>query len=403
MRRLILIITVIFASSWLFLNCNFVFSHGSAVLYFKPASGSFKVGEIFQTEVLLDTKGNAINSARGIITFDPKKLEVLDLGRQNSIFSFWDPNTSFSNTSGEIIFGGGLPSPGFSSPPAGLILKPTFKVKEAGMVDVEFKDAFVLANDAEGTDILGKLEKASYKLEKETLPLPVETPLSRELEPPKITTFPTEISSTEVFYVEGSALAKSTVILYIEKEDEEPIVKEIDTSFDGSWSYIHDKFLQPGRYSIYAKTKTSRGEISESSEKISLLVSKGALEIGGFVIKSETIYGIIILLLIIGILILFGVFNFFNYKEKRDKRKLVKEVKEADQSVVEGFDTLKNEIRRELNVLKNLKITEDHLPLKTRKERREILDDLLEDLELLEKVEKVIKKEVKDVEDILSP
>ena len=401
MPRKVLIVAIIFLSFVIFLTNNQVFSFEQAVLYFEPSSGSFRIGETFQIAVKVDTKGNTINSARGIIDFPPDKIEVLDIGKGKSIFVFWDNTTSFSNSSGEITFGGGLPSPGFSGA-SGQILRPTFRVKKVGVAIIEFKEAAVLANDEKGTDVLGRLEKGSYELETEVTPVPSETPFpAKELEPPKITTYSKEISSTEILYLEGSALSDSTVILYIEKEDEEPIIKEIDSSPDGSWSYIHDKFLQPGKYSIYAKVKIKTGEISDSSKPIEILVKAGALNIWRFSIKNETLYGIITLLSIVTICILFAVFVYLWHQGNKNRKKLVKEIKEADESVVNGFWTLKEEVRRELNILQKMRITEDHLPPKEKKERRKILDDLLEDLELLEKVEKYIKKEIKDIEDIL--
>lgn len=401
MRRITLLSIIIFITLGLIWSNNLILSQEKAVLSLKPSSGSIRVGEIIQVEVMVDTKGNAINSARGIIEFDPAQLEVLDLGKGKSIFVFWDPSTSFSNSTGEITFGGGLPSPGFSGSSA-LILKPSFKARKAGKANIHFKEGSVLANDAEGTDILGKLEGASYKIEREQLPTPVETPaILLKITPPQITTYPAEISSTEVFYCEGSGLAQTTVLLYIEKENEEPVVKEVNVSPDGSWSYVHEKFLQAGEYSIYAKTKTGKGEISSSSEKANLSVTRGALQIGGFSIRNETLYGIIILILITGVIILLGIFATMQYRGMRERRKLEKEIREADQSVVKGFDTLKTEVRRELSVLKELKITDDRLSSKARKERRKILDDLLEDLDLLDRVEKIIQREVKDIEDIL--
>jgi len=400
MSKKILIVSIILLGS-IFLANNWVFSSDKAILYLEPSSSSFTVGETFKIAVKVDTKGNTINSARGIINFSPDKIEVLDLGKEKSIFLFWDNTTSFSNNSGQIIFGGGLPSPGFSGA-SGEILRPTFRVKSSGTIVIEFKEASVLANDEKGTDILGRLEKGTYELKAETTPIPSEANFpAKKVEIPKITTYPKEIFSTEIFYLEGSGMPDSIIILYIEKRDEEPTVSEIDTSPEGNWSYIHDKFLRPGEYSIYAKTKLKTGEISKSGEPIEISVKTGEVNILGFSIRNETLFGIIILILIISICVLFLVFVYLWQQSNKGKRKLVKEVKEANDSVAKGFGALKEEVKRELDILKGMKITEDVSSLREKKERRKILDDLSQDLELLEKIEFYIRKEIKDIEDIL--
>ncbi|GAI35186.1 unnamed protein product, partial [marine sediment metagenome] len=42
------------------------------------------------------------------------KLEVLNISKENSIFTLWPEEPIFSNSAGEISFSGGTPHPGFN-------------------------------------------------------------------------------------------------------------------------------------------------------------------------------------------------------------------------------------------------------------------------------------------------
>jgi hypothetical protein len=394
-------LTIIILITALFICAGVVFSQQKAILYLNPISGSYKEGKIFKVKVKINTGKNKINSARGVIKFPKNNLEVLDIGKSGSIFTFWEPTTSFSNYAGEIDFGGGLPSPGFSGQ-SGKILEITFRAKSAGKVKIDFQEGAILANDKKGTDVLGKIKGAEYKIIKEAIPSPVKKPIEKEFKPPEITVFPERLSSTEVLYLEGKAEPSSTVILYIEKEDEEPIIKEIRIDPDGSWSYIHNKFLQAGKYSVFAKAKNDEGEISAPSKKIYLNVNKGGVVVLGVLIKDEIIYGVIILVLFATILVLFGYLIYSQQKRSKTKMSLFKEIKEANDSVIDGFGLLKEELRREVKILK-----ETILPIEAQPEEKEkrqiIINDLSEDLDLIEKIQTYIRKEVKDIEDTLPP
>lgn len=378
-----------------------VLSKDRATLYLTPDSGSYKEGETFKVKVMINTAGNRINSARGVIEFSNNNLEVLDVDRDNSIFKFWDSTTSFSNSEGEIFFGGGLPSPGFSGS-SGKILEITFRANSCGSAIIEFKEGAILLDDKKGTDILGEINGAKYKITEEKIPLPKRKFEKERLQPPQITIYPEKISITETFYIEGKADSDSIVILYIEKEKQEPIIKEIDVNSDGSWSYVHDKFLQPGDYSVYTKAKNERGEISPSSEREGFKVKKSGIVIFGLFINNETIYGILILVLLSTILSLFGYFIYDIQKRTKTKIKLMKEIREANDSVIDGFGLLKEELRRELHNLKDIKIAEG-VSAAEKEKREKFINDLSEDLELIEKIQNYIRKEIGDIEKILPP
>lgn len=383
---------------------GFLLAREGAILVLESERTVIRKGDTIKIKLMVDTKGNIINSARGVIVFDKGKLGVLDLKTEESIFKFWDNTTSFSNYDGKINFGGGLPSPGFSG--KGLILEIIFEAKKEGEAKIDFKDGAVLLNDEKGTDILSKMQGINLKIEKEVLPVPSK-PSAKEkkgVESPVITNYSENISSNEIFYAEGIAPANYRVIFYVEGKEIETIIREIDVDSRGSWFYTHDKFLPPGEYLIYAKVKNPKtGEISAPSEKKQLFVKRGGILLFGQFIRTELIFGLLILTLFLAVILLLFYFFYDQRRCAREKMRLMKEIKEANDSVVDGFGVLKAELSKELELLKNLHITQDNISEIEREKRQRLINDLVEDLDLIEKIQAYIRKEVKDIEKTLPP
>jgi four helix bundle protein len=135
----------------------------AASLYFSPSSGSYNVGSTFTVNVYVSSEDQAMNAASGIISFPLDKLEVISLSKNNSIFSLWVQEPSFSNNLGTINFEGIVLNPGFTGS-NGKILAITFKVKSAGVANLNFSSGSVLANDGKGTNILKTLSNATFIL-----------------------------------------------------------------------------------------------------------------------------------------------------------------------------------------------------------------------------------------------
>ncbi|MDD5551683.1 MAG: cohesin domain-containing protein [Candidatus Pacebacteria bacterium] len=403
-NKKIFLIIITIATCILFFDVKTILAQPkAATLYIDPATGVYKEEQVFKVKIKVNTGGYRINSARGIINFPKEKLEILDIERGNSIFSLWDSSTHFSNYEGNISFGGGLPAPGFSGN-SGEILEISFRAKSTGKVNLDFQEGSVLANDAKGTDILRDLEGAEYNLNKEKVPIPTKKKTEiKRVQAPQITTYPEKLSSTEVFFVEGKADSKLTIILYIEKEGVEPIIATIKVDSDNTWSYVHNRFLRPGKYHIYAKAKNEKGEISAPSKKITLTLERGGVVVLGKFIREEIIYGSIILFLSITLFILLTYFLYNLQKRAKKRMNLLKEIKEANDSVIDGFGLLKEEVSREMKALKDMDITKDHITEKEKEERQKLVNDLIEDLDLIEKIQNYIRKEIGDIEKVLPP
>jgi len=145
-----------------------------ASLYFSPSSGTYTVGNTFLVQVKVNSGGVAINAADGTIVFDPDKLEVVKISKEDSIFTLWVQEPTFSNSQGTISFAGGKPSPGFTGA-AGTIFNIYFRAKTSGTTNLTFASGSVLADDGKGTNVLGSFGTGVYNLvAKETKTIPPE-------------------------------------------------------------------------------------------------------------------------------------------------------------------------------------------------------------------------------------
>lgn len=135
-----------------------------ASLFLSPGSESFKTGDVFSVKVKVDTGGIPINAAQTTVYFPPDKLEVLELSKENSIFSLWPEEPVFSNASGRISFSGGIPHPGFTG--IGNIIIINFRAKNEGQAPLTLGEGRVLADDGKGTDILVFIKEAKYSIQK---------------------------------------------------------------------------------------------------------------------------------------------------------------------------------------------------------------------------------------------
>jgi hypothetical protein len=107
----------------------------------------------FTVPLKVDTAGQAINAAEVSIHFDPKKLQVVSVNKDNSFFQLWiDNQPSFSNDTGDITFAGGIPTPGFTG--AGTIGSVTFQPKLPGATQLTYDEkSRMLLNDGVGTAV----------------------------------------------------------------------------------------------------------------------------------------------------------------------------------------------------------------------------------------------------------
>ncbi|MDP2736825.1 MAG: cohesin domain-containing protein, partial [bacterium] len=135
----------------------------AASLYLSPSSGNYQVGKTFSVSVFVSSPDQAMNAGAGAISFPADKLEVVSLSKSGSIFSLWVQESGFSNSAGTVNFEGIVMNPGFTGA-SGKIITINFKTKSAGQAILAFSSGSVLANDGQGTNILGSMASANYQL-----------------------------------------------------------------------------------------------------------------------------------------------------------------------------------------------------------------------------------------------
>jgi hypothetical protein len=205
------------------------------------------------------------------------------------------------------------------------------------------------------------------------------------IEPPKITQYPEKLQEGDVLIIGGTSLyPDSTVIVYLQKEDEAVTEGVAETDEKGNWLYVHEKSVRKGVYKGWAKVKDSRGALSDPSEEITITVSLPAIfKYGKIAIDYLTMIFTLIALIVFILLVIFYAW----YRISVWRKRMRKETQEVAKSVTTAFRALRDEVEEQIAML-------DKKPGLTKGEK-EIRDKLQEALDISEKF---IGKEIKDIE-----
>ncbi len=174
----------------------------AATMFPTPSSGSFNIGQTFPVSIFISSVDKSINATSGVLSFPQDKMEVVSISKNDSIFSFWVQEPSFSNASGTVNFEGIVLNPGYSGN-LGKILNINFKAKASGIATINFSAGSILANDGEGTDVLNGLGNSQFVITKPDLvtttttttkAIPVTTTTTKAMN----TTRPVSVTTTTV-------------------------------------------------------------------------------------------------------------------------------------------------------------------------------------------------------------
>ncbi|MCK4782024.1 hypothetical protein KAS79_03850 [Candidatus Parcubacteria bacterium] len=132
-----------------------------ASLCLSPSQGSYNIGQSFSVNIMLNTDGAAVNAAQAVLYYPSAQLKVIKVSKTNSIFGMWVKEPVYSNGAGTIIFGGGLPSPGYTGS-SGKVLNVIFQGKFSGQAKLYFGKEIILADDGRGTNIFKLSKGGSY-------------------------------------------------------------------------------------------------------------------------------------------------------------------------------------------------------------------------------------------------
>ena len=223
-----------------------------------------------------------------------------------------------------------------------------------------------------------------------------EDPLSQRAggEVPIITTFRGQLGSDELLYLGGTAPSDAIVIVSFSQEQQEALVVETRADRDGRWSYLHPRFLQPGVYRVFARTRDDVGNLSDWGPQVTIEVVSRTISVGGVTVSFQAVVGIANVLLILIAAGLGGTSLWFNRRSHRLRDRLRKEVHEAEVAVQEGFRLLRRDIEKELQLVG----TADFPSRKFSKEEKEQREKLVVDLQA---IEERVRKEVEDIEQAL--
>lgn len=269
-----------------FLTTSFVFIFSllfvekteAASLYISPSAGEYKVGDIINVSLLVDSQNTPINSAEANISFPSNLLSVVSTSKASSIFTFWVQEPTFSNVDGTIELSGGLPTPGYKGS-NGNILNISFRVKKTGNAPITIASGSVRANDGLGTDVLRGTGQSNLSLNDKKVDVVVDETIP-QTEVPDVVSQPTvtltvkEISNSDKnnpqkkFSIKISSKKNTLVGRYeiqIDNEDPAPWVD------DGSHVFETDK-IEPGEHLLTVNAYDKNGKnLASSLSKFSII------------------------------------------------------------------------------------------------------------------------------------
>ncbi len=204
------------------------------------------------------------------------------------------------------------------------------------------------------------------------------------IEAPTITEFPKSLKAGQHLTLKGESLPEVKIKVFIQWEEEEPVMDEVEANAQGKWSFLYSRALEKGDYQVWVGAQDKRGALSLPSAKISFWVGLPPfLKFGKIALDYLSIM-VTLFVLIVGAVIV----SFYTwYKISQWRKKLRKETKEIAQSVAKAFRALSEEVEEQIAKI-------DKKPGLTKAEK-EIRDKLQEALNISEEF---IGKEIKDVE-----
>ncbi len=175
-----------------FLGASFLFPTATqaAVLQVLPGSSTVTVGSTITLNIMVNTEGVAINTARGVVTFPRELFDVVSVGKSTSLFTIWAQAPAYDGDR-SVSFVGGLPTPGYQGS-SGQLFSITLRAKAAGNASVSLINGRVYANDGNGTDVFRASSSATVVI----APIAAVATPTKPVVPPKTTT-PTKPTTTK--------------------------------------------------------------------------------------------------------------------------------------------------------------------------------------------------------------
>ena len=209
----------------------------------------------------------------------------------------------------------------------------------------------------------------------------------KPLQAPIFTEYPKELQSGEILKVSGeSKYPNSQITIWLQREKDDPKIFTVKSDRNGKFIFTADERLSDGIYQLWAEVVDARGAKSLLSEKITIVVAKPAIfRIGTWMISFLAVVVPLIALIILLLFILWYTWHKFSQMRKR----LRKEVREAESALHKAFDSLKENVRKQIKMLEKT-----HTKRQLTEEEERIVKQLKRDLD---DAKKFVKKEIEDI------
>jgi hypothetical protein len=209
---------------------------------------------------------------------------------------------------------------------------------------------------------------------------PIETPI--------IITYPEDLRSSDRLFISGTSLPEVTVNLFIQSKKTGEIVKISARSDEmGDWYIVYHDKIKNGRYFAWVEAINSKRMKSESSNKISFLVTPPIFtRLGPLVISYFTAFVILTLFIII-------VVFFLAYWVNLMRNRLKKETNEAYYTLHKNLRNFKTQLERDMDIFIKLKRKAGN-----EKEKQKLKKSLKQKIDF---IENKITKEINDINELL--
>ena len=207
------------------------------------------------------------------------------------------------------------------------------------------------------------------------------------LKSPTIINYPQTLASGEVLIVKGTIDPNAQVVIWLQKEKDEPQSQIVKSDDGGNFTFVAEEKLKDGIYKLWAEVIDARGARSKPTKKIIIVVEQPAiLKVGTRAVTILTIIvPLVALIILLLALIWYGWHKFSSFKKR-----IRKETKETERALSRAVKLLKEDIKNQIKLLEKVKnkrqLTE---------EEDKIIKQLKKDLD---EAEKFIKKEIEDIE-----
>ena len=204
------------------------------------------------------------------------------------------------------------------------------------------------------------------------------------IEEPSILNYPERIRIGEILEIRGRSLPETSVIIFIQREENVPILEEVKTDSQGDWKFVYEKALVQGRYSFWAQAKDGREALSYPTQKYFFEIGLPPfLKLGKITIEYLTTVVTLLILIVAAVVIIFYAW----YRILLWRKKLKTETTEAEKALRKAFSFLRKRINEQIRMF-------DSRPGLSGKERR-IRDSLEDSLKI---AKEIVAKEIKDIE-----